>query len=122
MKLGPIQTKWIEYLEAHPEQQHLGSLGFKKDDKIKLCCLGAGTMCISEGNFDEESGMLNVNDSHSILSNYKKLGLYSNIGSFQGIELAGYSALAYANDNGISWKEIAKFMRDHPEVVFAYSV
>lgn len=127
-KLGPIQTKWLQSLEAHPERQLKHRLGIKKssdDTSYQACCLGelgliAG-VCQWEGinlstkKFSERGVLLGV---------YKELGLYSPHGdkkTFANHLVSRELSLAELNDSGTTWPEIAAIVRANPEGYFSKS-
>lgn len=122
-KLGPIQEKWLKSLEDHPERQMAGRLGLKtSEDTYTACCLGeAGLIAgVCEWN---EYGMLLTKESNDdgLLSGvYYSLGLRSASG--KPLDTTMHDTLASLNDNGHTWPQIAKLLREHPEQYFTESV
>lgn len=135
-KLGPLQELWLSQLEKYPERKMEGQLGEGSSRKYKACCLGELHLCafrlkkkvlpflngqIIDCNREERS------DSTLEVS-YKQYGLNDEIGTIKGKGVyvksikAYVNDLSYANDNGVSWTEIAEFIRKYPEKVFTKSV
>ncbi len=139
-KFGPIQTKWIEELEANPEKQMKDCLGFVDDDNnlIEGCCLGMAEVCISKISGspiikikNDDKYILTSNNNEFTLGNYKNIGLNSNIGNFKNKFIIVYiekifgkncdgigNFLAYLNDNVLTWPEIAILLKTFPENFF----
>ena len=130
MKLGPLQEKWVETLEKYPERQTSEKLGILlSDGTYKCCCLGQALLCLLESRNKEPTYILgNLSDGaegpDSVLTKdtFEALGLLSSIGRIKDITLNDNSSLAEANDNGVTWPEIAAFIRANPEAVFSKSV
>lgn len=145
MELGPIQKMWIQSLREHPERQMTCRLGKGKSaDDYKACCLGELLFCFCERKFDtvfhktnpEDENFLMYdidpisrerNDHRGILiGSWDELGLFDHYGSFKGtarLQLGEKqcSSLSGANDNGVTWPEIADFVEANPEMVFTKS-
>lgn len=125
-EFGPIQLKWLESLETHPERQLTGqlakfvSLGI---EEYRACCLGEYCIIAGVGDFSED-GDYEVGKSYALVDeSWKDLGLYSSDGAFENeYRLDGYRSLASMNDNGMTWLQIAKFVRENPEKVFNKSI
>lgn len=129
MKLGPLQTKWVEALEAHPNRQTAGHLGHVDGNgDIRACCLGQALLCLY-GYAAIQSGLIRSGTIHGTLNPIDRdiLGLYTHSGSIRQGEYISYNdrefrTLAQANDGGVPWSFIAKFIRENPESVFYKSV
>jgi hypothetical protein len=118
MKLRQNQLAWIEALEAHPERQHKGKLGSEKDG---MCCLAQGADIV--GMLDKPYGQdFSTDGNCNLLSSrvVKALGLRSEIGGLSE-KVRNYYSLSSLNDYEMSWPEIAKLMRERPEIVFIES-
>src|SRR5690606_15577606 len=112
-KLGPVQTKWLAKMRAHPERQTSGRLGeLLHDGTLKLCCLGQGLICLREHNnqelkFSDDSNYLTSGLWHTgalYRDDYEALGLRSANGAcsrFFYVNDAPYQSLASANDAGV---------------------
>lgn len=131
MKLGPIQEEWVKRLEFYPELQTQGQLGIRlSDGQVKCCCLGEAHLLLCELSGEEpefnNSGMLLANDLNtSALSDFKKIGLRSSNGWLfkpYKSKKKWYFNLASMNDMGMSWTEIASYIRSNPENVFTHAV
>lgn len=143
MKLGPIQEKWVKSLEKNQDRQTTGQLGFKcelKDDgTYYACCLGEGGLIAGVCSWDPK-GNLVVKDNNTgkplkhmnmTLENYsyKALGLHDGSGGlrkrveiFVGETQKTFSRLSDMNDSGVSWRQIAQFIRQNPTLVFTHPV
>lgn len=121
-----IQLEWLDYLESNPKQQIAGNLGKVVEGKERFCCLGAaekvcGTFYKPEGLksllvFGKESA-LGVLTSET----KKRLNLRSSRGDFQTCCFVGseyYECLTQMNDRGMTWAEIAQYIRENPTNVF----
>lgn len=136
MELGIIQTAWVEYLEANPELKGAGWLGKETPDGWKYCCIGGLLMseCARLGtqpkhyypNGIQDAMYLTQNFSVSWLEYYEQYGLNDGMGLFTNItayEGHLYTSLADMNDcKRLTWPQIAKFIRENPEIVFTKSV
>ncbi len=124
MNLTEIQEKWLSELEAHPERQMKGSLGRKdKNGNIKCCCLGQACLIINENAEWYNDSILESNHNRSALSwqDNAILGLNSINGVLKEtafINNINYKSLVDMNDEGLTWPEIAKYIRENPENVF----
>ena len=141
MELTELQEEWLQRLEAHPERQISHILGIKTEDDYKACCLGEAyvMLCEKKGKSpfyltsdDDDDEDIYIADYKNIeclsRESYGKLNLNDRVGGFRSpgtqipiaIEFKGqkYNDLAEMNDDGITWPEIAQFIREHPEVVF----
>lgn len=123
-----LQEIWLNILEtADLSVQTKDVLGFKTEDNeagYRACCLGEAQLCINrlEGielfiNNKIFSGKM---DTELDLTSYKKLNLTSPTGHFKKEfkYLNGDGSLANLNDNGYTWKQIAKIIRKNPRNVF----
>lgn len=143
-ELGPIQKQWISNLRKYPERQAKGILGEKKGDSYRACCLGEGLLCLkrSKGEelpfdrdgylFDGDMDVVNVGDF--LFESYKDLGLLSEKGEIattsnevlnhlvNSFPYQTNYTLAYLNDIGTTWPQIADFIEKFPEAVFTKPV
>lgn len=126
-QLGPIQTKWLESLEAHPKRQMKSSLGTKKQedgDEYKACCLGelgliAG-LCEWRGtDLTVTQDGCKISDTY-LINVWEELGLRSERGSADDGEES--NDLAELNDGGYSWPDIAARIRKNPEAYLTKSI
>lgn len=139
-KLGPRQLAWVEALEAHPERQFSqGALGFINDDEdtktipYKACCLGEACLVKSRllgrdlpfnevGNIPKNEEDQEFLDVHTM--NFFKFR--SADGRFLSKRLCNnyhtYNYLYTANDDKVSWTDIAEFVRNFPEEVFTEEI
>ena len=137
MKIGPIQEKWLKYLEDHSEQQTRLKLGCKEDGNWKLCCLGAalivlhGKSCTMRGEYlvdvycaIEENKTVVKYSEGLLIGSYSEIGFFDEKGSlkiplfYNGKDREHLSLL---NDLGMPWKEIAAYIRKNPDNVFKES-
>lgn len=114
MQLGPMQQKFVDALRS--EKYIQGRLQLYNEDLDSYCCLGvANVVC----GLKEENEIFLDNT-------YEKLGLRSRYGSFHKdifIRTDKYISLLQMNDEGkLTFKEIADFIEQNPEVVFSGSV
>jgi len=135
MELGIVQTKWIESLIVHPERQLQNQLGKKiNDTEYKACCLGELLLCYNkENNIESEwrnnqlidvYGKENEFTSTEWLGNHTLLGLHNSTGFLPvsvTIRNKTYDSLAAMNDDGITWPEIAEYVKANPDNVFTKS-
>lgn len=135
MELGPIQKQWVADLKAYPERQIDGQLGKRdKEGNLCLCCLGQAiiTKCnlqnvepvFINSNLREckEAGELEEN----ILNlTYEEYGLNCSEGRLKQkwlvYDYTNYTTLVEANDSGVPWAVIAKFIEQNPQAVFTES-
>lgn len=121
-----IQLEWLDYLESNPEQQKRSFPSTTLPRFPAICCLGAaekvcGTFYKPEGLksllvFGKESA-LGVLTSET----KKRLNLRSSRGDFQTCCFVGseyYECLTQMNDRGMTWAEIAQYIRENPTNVF----
>lgn len=129
-KLGPLQEYWLSQLEKHPERQLKGALGIRNSPKkYSLCCLGQLLVC----DFQRSKKKLPFNKhdrleylgSIAILENFERYGLRSETGGLKTPFIKdgrrGY-ALTDMNDWGVTWPEIAAYIRKNPKNVFTKGV
>ncbi len=125
--LGPLQREWVRCLESGDFPQGRRSLFTITEGVYKHCCLGVA-VCVAEANglklnWVEEDGELYCKDDKSNLPAEVRnmLGFYDSLGTIKGKELKQCSNLEVANDDGVSFSQIAKFVRKYPEAVFKES-
>lgn len=123
MKLGPIQTKWVEALPNYKRTTSFLMNDFEGKESVGYCCLGV-YLEVSEENFDWEdypgSEVLEEDD-------FKILGLRGCEGEFsQDISVEGrsYRSLAHLNDQPPrkNWThaDTAKFILEHTDEIFTH--
>ena len=125
MTLGPNQTKWIEALESGDYKQDTGWL---KTDKGH-CCLGVAEEVFNGKKTWTSSRIIKCgleerrifrsgenNEGVASLEIINKLGLYNEEGAKADNGIL--KSLSSLNDNGMTFKEIAKMLRDYPEDYF----
>ena len=127
MKLGKLQTAWVEALEANPEQQLIGSMGtLDEDGNEKYCCLGKASCIIHGKSMITKKGLFDSrrNNRGSMTEKDRKaIGLRDRYGSFtDAFNIKGKYSLVSLNDKLYTWPQIAKFIRENPEKVFTKSV
>lgn len=139
-KIGPLQEFWLQQLEKHPNKQMRGFLGWGNARNYKACCLGEGAICTYRFKkkkfnhlFDvDEYRYLNLGGSstyYTLPSEFvNQLGLYDMQGEIRWTKhnehnekASRYTSLADMNDRGVTWPEIAKFIRENPSLVFKES-
>lgn len=123
MELGLNQRKWIEALRSGEFKQTKNEL-YKSGS---FCCLGVAA-CVIEGrpNFMKHvngwpKGV--VREVDPFLDNEwatDKLGLFD--GEGRSVDYDDRPALHVLNDDGISFKDIADMLEQHPERYFTKSV
>lgn len=143
--IGPIQESWLQSLEQNPDRQYRGQLGIKYPySKTYLaCCLGEAGIILGtckwkmDKNSDNEiliSLSDNKDTSFYILEQHDQMGLRCGRGSFKEpvpkrlfdrgaiFEEAVFRSLAVMNDEGLTWLQIATYIRSNPTNVFTRSV
>lgn len=118
--LGPIQTKWVDYMEKHPEQQGFKSLGYEENGKKYYCCLGilseiAGTA------FWVDGVLRNKTDNCRGMPIAKELHLHYSSGAVVKGITDEINSLVHINDNGGKWPEISALVRANPQHYFTQS-
>lgn len=117
--LGPLQEKWMQSLEQHPERQGRNTLGVQMSNgSYKACCLGEGGLTAGICRWDEEGLLVDIDSgsTHYLDSGYIKLGLRDKRGVAKDYILS--ESMASMNDDGYSWPEIAAIVRGNPEAYF----
>jgi len=126
MKIGPIQEQWLQRLEQHPELQTNARLGELTEDGYRACCLGEYLLtyhrCLgTDISRLFNNGVLQDGDDYYVLvESFDDLGLQDDAAHIFGD--CEYDSLAEMNDNGVSWPEIAAYIRKYPEMVFTKSI
>ena len=112
--------KWVEALESGEYEQGRTEL----HEGEKFCCLGVACEL-----FIQAGGELPIRlmESTTVYANHVStlpwvvrdwLGLDSILGVFHAERLDDCRSLASLNDRGVSFEEIAKFIRSEPEGLF----
>lgn len=134
-KIGPLQEFWLQQLEKHPNKQMHEFLGKGNARSYKACCLGEGAICtyrFKKKKFNhlfDVDGYLNLGENYAyytLPSEFvNQLGLYDMQGEIRRTKhnkkASRYTSLADMNDRGVTWPEIAKFIRENPSLVFKES-
>ena len=114
MELGPMQQKFVDALRS--EKYIQGRLQLYSEYSDSYCCLGVANVVCE----------LKENSEIFLDNTYEKLGLRNRYGSFDKpyfIHTTPYVSLLEMNDNGkMSFKDIANFIEENPELVFTRSV
>lgn len=129
-----LHKLWIKQLRKYPKRQITGQLGRGTPRFYNACCLGELLVCkhrlekkklpFHEGYIVDVNKELDQHDAEMLGHSFKELGLRSDIGALQDVaEINGkkFFALAQMNDYGVSWPEIADYIEQNPENVFAES-
>lgn len=123
MKLGPNQTKWVEALESGKFDQGKNALCMND----RYCCLGVACE-ISDIGVEKtiRDNLTYYGDGSQAAPEiiWKHYGLRDAIGEFKMAETHDgeiFKALTEMNDSGMTFKEIAKYIRKNPENVFSES-
>ncbi len=118
MTLTEAQEAWLKALESGRFKQGVGRL--KTGDYY--CCLGVACEIQPDVEYDEVRGYGKDSDRNTqVLPEFvrERLGLRGCDGSISGSDkLYGFSMLASANDAGVSFEQIAAYIRINPENVF----
>lgn len=106
-------------------------LGQGTSRNYKACCLGEAVLCrarmaghkVSDlfvESVDEDTQIFD-GEERTVLSysTIKYFGFYDSSGRIKRRKLKGHIQLTGANDNGVTWPEIATFVRKYPEAVFS---
>ena len=75
--------------------------------------------------FTEDGHLLSSGESDGLLEDYKEIGLISGCGRVNAqinTTKGQYASLAGANDDGVSWPELAKIIRANTTNFFTKSV
>lgn len=129
-EMGPLQKQWVADLRKYPERQVDCELGYKTaNNTFRACCLGQLLITDCEMNNKEiplnQHGRLfdkKLNADGYLDNSYEEYGLFSEKGKIEGGNLKGHSNLGVANDEDVSWIEIADFIEANPEKIFTKSV
>lgn len=122
--IGPIQEKWLQSLEQHPERQQCGRLGVKRGkNEYTACCLGQ--LLINSGKDFWDGRLLYSNDSGNLSSGslegvWQDLGLYGPYG--ERYDDNANARLSVLNDTGTTWPEIAAIIRADPKAYLSKAV
>lgn len=124
--LGPIQKVWIKSLREHPERQGKRVLGLKSTDGLtyQACCLGEGGLIAGVCEWRGNILCVTTTGADCYLRDdaYKALGLDNYSGKPIDLDFGlEAKSLAFMNDEGISWQEIADLLEKHPEKYFRES-
>lgn len=125
----PLQLLWLVTLEKHPERQGKDILGSGSPEKYTACCLGQLLVCSYEienkpiSKLFNNSGLIEDNKfwTGTLTHSSSLFGLKSNVGSLGTEVLINgkiHNSLASMNDGGVTWPEIANYIRENPENVF----
>jgi len=124
-KFNQSQLKWLEALESGNYKRCIGKLCNISNSEESFCCLGVASelLCSQENKVDKEDCRHYENeDVYAPLTVASKLKLNNSIGTIATNKIKGYrkkeTSLTQFNDSGMTFKEIAKFIRKHPYAVF----
>jgi len=109
---------WLTTLEQHPERQ---TTGYLKKSNNKMCCLGQlcdllyepNEIQLLEGYYYSYGEDENIDDLPEEVVEF--MGFY---GPYGELDNSAGDTLAQWNDDGTTWPDIAKFIRENPEKVF----
>jgi len=121
-----LRELWLQSLEKNPERQGKYCLGSKYKDSYLACCLGECVIVHGDDVWEENrlivADPLNIKEpTRALLYNYKKYFLRSKYGDLKTsavIKGNEFSSLSAINDRGITWPEIAAYIRSNPDNVF----
>lgn len=118
MTLTPIQEQWLQALESGNYKQGKRKLRSIGDE---YCCLGVACDLLQSPVFEGKDCYVYCG-SMGEMTEYKKLGLRDKVGSFVKCFKMPTGrhcfSLAGCNDFGMSFVEIAAYIRANPENVF----
>lgn len=132
--LGPLQKKWLALLEGGLVKQTRENLCvINRLGNKKYCCLGVAADLVLHRNVTFEGEIGFIDGDEASLIKYRDIGMRGKFGELSAsnteIPKDAYAgdceknpSLANLNDNGWSFKGIAKFVRENPEAVFNKSV
>lgn len=130
-KLGPLQEKWLQELESGKHEQVGQTLCVQMGNERSYCCLGVACEFVLGMRPEVESRrgdgleIISFYGFASVMPSWEKLGLRSENGSFiKGLMFNHryFSCLTEMNDFGMSFKDIAAYIRSNPENVFVESL
>ncbi len=114
-QFNEFQSKWLEALESGEYKQGAGAL-FNND---LYCCLGVACAVLgmtreSNGKFTDAGGFapINVQEAMRIDGGIGRINKSTPLGEQKA------TSLAEANDQGVTFSEIAAFIRSSPTAVF----
>lgn len=113
------QETWVTALESGEYKQ--GTNGWLCDDG-RFSCFGVACQVLLGDADSEIQGGIRVWGGRVVAAAdavVERLGLNDAGGALECAVLHGFSDLAAANDAGVTFKEIAAFIRAHPEAVFS---
>lgn len=115
--LTELQEKWLQALESGEYQQ--GQINLRSVDN-KFCCLGVGCEVIGlTARLTHDDYLYDDKVSVAPQALIKALNLHDEYGRIPGAKISHeHSSLTKMNDNGMSFKDIAAFIRANPELVF----
>lgn len=132
MKLGPHQTRWLEELVS---DRHVQGKGLLHDAEGKKCCLGVAcfiakdelglTVRLEKDGTTDQAYLYEEHDNTlpNIVTSW--LGLHNGGGgtqeSLRAIGPEPSPALYELNDDGWSFRQIAKHIQAHPDWFFKES-
>lgn len=138
-ELGPKQSQWLRFLKDKEDQRIRFKLGTvnRKGQIETASCLGSLLMFVKPDSYSSHS--LNIVDqtegrsSYMIATySYEELGLRSPMGHFvEGASIVHhqsnglrreYTSLVEANDQGVPWSVIARFVEQNPQYLFTKSM
>jgi hypothetical protein len=131
-QLGPVQNAWLNNLKNKPHAQMINRLGKLTDGvgNYEACALGEFHLTYHRFHslplpIDERGNVISSNGDFKVLTEGKDYGFHTNIGALlEPVEVRGvmFHSVTALNDAGISWGEIAEYIRINPSNVFYKSV
>lgn len=128
-KLGPLQTLWLQQLRKYPERQTIYILGKGTPKSYKACCLGEIHLCaarLAKKKLPFVNGEIYDGDDQTLNNSFNKYGLKDRTGHCIKNEFntskGMFSQLSGANDEGVTWTEIADIIEKDPTNFFTKSV
>ena len=118
-KLNKWQEMWLQALESGEYAQSKGCLY----DGEGFCCLGVACDVLGMTGVEEESGVYSFDGCKNTAPDkvVRALKLRNQLGlaerNFKTAE-GQFEALVYANDTGVTFKQIARAIRKNPENFF----
>lgn len=128
--LTETQEKWLQALESGEFRQTTGVLVKNDNDVLSYCCLGVGAeICGILKKADCSAFIYNQDKTDTVIEiknelhygSYQLLGLTNEDGSLKEdaiISNKPYASLVAMNDGGLTFAQIAAYIRANPDNVF----
>jgi len=111
--MGPLQTKWVEALESGKYQQ--GAQYLCRDNKF--CCLGVACEVLERPKEVKDGVVFYDRCCSWMENNFDLMGLRDKSGAY-GEQNEQILDLSKLNDEGMSFKDIAAFIRENEKAIF----